>query len=309
MSTDDRRLVPVPVLVNFAAMPRTSFRILFLLALGCLTARPLGAQNLLYTEHEGQMHLVRGARGIQPLMKINDKLVAGFGRKFILQKTDAYLPLTIFLHDMDVHSSGLNINHSDTVNHSFRFRAMFDSPFELPNVFLVLELDTRKDGKRIFLQEVGNLAPHESRLVEVGIPLAEAIGPTHYHIHVFSDGEELLHSEMSAEYRDRVLDELTAQRVATVRNGGPKLFVNAVPEYPEALKKAHIAGQAIIALRIGTDGRVHDPAVKSASDPAFGQAALASMRLSRFLPRMQDGHAVEATVEVPVEFAAPEKKT
>jgi TonB family protein len=267
-------------------------------------AAPLAAQSLLYTEHEGQMHLVRAARGIQPLVKVNDKLVAGFGRKFILQKTDEYLPLTVFLSDVEVKTAGLNVSGL-RMNNSFSFRAMFEAPFELPNVFLVVELETKQDGKIIFLHEIGNLAPHESRLVDTGFPLAGSIGPGQYHLHVFSDGEEMLHSQMKPEYRERVLDELTAKRITGARDNGPKLFVRAVPQYPDTLKQAGTAGQAVIALRIGANGRVYDPSVKSATDPAFGEAALAALRLSRFLPRVQGGRPVVAVVEVPVEFTPP----
>ncbi len=274
------------------------------LAFPGLLAAPLAAQSLLYTEHEGQMHLVRGARGIQPMVKVNDKLVASFGRKYILQKTDEYLPLTVFLNDVEVKTGGLNVS-GRRMNSSFSFRAVFEAPFDLPNVFLVVELETKQDGKVIFLHEVGNLAPHESRLVDAGLPLAGSIGPGQYHLHVFSDGEEMLHSQMKPEYRERVLDELTAKRITGVRDSGPKLFVRALPQYPAALKQAGAAGQAVIALRIGANGRVYDPAVKSATDPAFGEAALAAMRLSRFLPRVQGGHPVEAVVEVPVEFTPP----
>jgi TonB family protein len=293
---------------KLAVVHPTAHRLLGLLLMAGLSAARLSGQNLLYTEHEGQMHLVRGARGIQPLVKVGDKLVAGFGRKFILQKTDEFLPLTVFLRDVDVGTGVINVSGTH-VDNSFHFRAIFEAPYELPNVFLVLELETKRDGKVIFLHEVGNLAPHESQLVGVEIPLTGGLGAGRYRLHVFSDGEEMLNSQMSSEYRDRVLDELIAKRVAAVKDSAPKLFVRAVPEYPAALQKDGRAGAAVIALRIDANGRVHDPAIRSASDPAFGEAAMAAMRLSRFLPRMQDGHPVEAVVEVPVELTPPAGKS
>jgi TonB family protein len=50
---------------------------------------------------------------------------------------------------------------------------------------------------------------------------------------------------------------------------------------------------------------VIDPVVKSASDPAFGEAALGAVKLWRFLPRVKDDYPPETRADVPVVFSQP----
>lgn len=45
--------------------------------------------------------------------------------------------------------------------------------------------------------------------------------------------------------------------------------------------------------------------LKSATDPAFGEAALAAIRQWRFLPEMKGGLAVEQSADLPFAFVPP----
>jgi TonB family protein len=45
--------------------------------------------------------------------------------------------------------------------------------------------------------------------------------------------------------------------------------------------------------------------VKSATDPAFGEAALRAVRIWRFLPKVKDDNPVETKVDIPIVFARP----
>jgi periplasmic protein TonB len=85
----------------------------------------------------------------------------------------------------------------------------------------------------------------------------------------------------------------------------PKIFVAAAPEYPPSLVSANLRGQAMVAFRIGPNGAVYNPVVQSATDPAFGEAALAAVRVWRFLPAVKDGAAVGIDVVIPVVFEQP----
>lgn len=76
---------------------------------------------------------------------------------------------------------------------------------------------------------------------------------------------------------------MTQKRIAGVQEAPPQPLLGPGPEYPPSLLKAGANGQAIIALRIGVNGQVYDPTVKSAMAPAFGEAALVAVRLWRFL--------------------------
>ena len=82
----------------------------------------------------------------------------------------------------------------------------------------------------------------------------------------------------------------------------PRPFVGPSPEYPPGLRKAKVKGEAMIRLQIRANGAVLDPQVRSASDPAFGEAALAAIRMWRFLPKVKDGRPVGTEAEMPFSF-------
>jgi TonB family protein len=98
---------------------------------------------------------------------------------------------------------------------------------------------------------------------------------------------------------------MVAKRIAGRPEADPEAFVGPAPEYPASLAKVKGHGKAVVPVRVGADGRIHDPVIKTATDPAFGEAALAAVRLWRFLPRIQGGHPVESKVDMPFEFAPP----
>ena len=81
--------------------------------------------------------------------------------------------------------------------------------------------------------------------------------------------------------------------------------VSRAAQLAAALRKAGVKGKAVVTVRITPQGTVRDPVVESASDPAFGEAALAAVRQWRFIPRVEDGRAVEARVNMPFVFAPP----
>ena len=58
-------------------------------------------------------------------------------------------------------------------------------------------------------------------------------------------------------------------------------------------------------MRIGSNGDLLDPVIKSASQPAFGEAALRAVKLWRFLPRVKNGYPVETVADVPIVFTLP----
>ena len=70
-----------------------------------------------------------------------------------------------------------------------------------------------------------------------------------------------------------------------------------------ALLVAFIA--AVIAVTISARGVVEDPTVKSATDPAFGDAALVAIKDWRFLPKVMEGHGVVSRADVPFIFTPP----
>lgn len=77
------------------------------------------------------------------------------------------------------------------------------------------------------------------------------------------------------------------------------------PQYPEALAGSGKSGTAVIEFTVDADGRVQDPSVASADDPAFGEAALAVLPDWRFEPGRLNGVPEPARVKLPFRFAAP----
>jgi TonB family protein len=263
------------------------------------------AQHLLVVEHDGKPCLVVGAEETRPRIELNGKVVAVRGSRFALRTVGEYLPFFVAVRDLEARSSYNSVNGADAINNQFHFRATLETAYRLENVFLVLDLDTSNAGRTFFLYEVGRLEPREPRIVSLTAPLGSPLGAGQYHFHLFSGGPEVLHSEIPAADREQVLDRMTAKRLEGAADGGPKPFVGPAPAYPPALRRAGVKGQAVVSLWIRVTGSVRDPVVKSATDPAFGEAALAAARLWRFLPRVKEGQAVETKVDLPFVFAPP----
>jgi TonB family protein len=131
------------------------------------------------------------------------------------------------------------------------------------------------------------------------------LGSGHYEYHIFMDGAEVLHSGIPVEQREAALDRMIAKRIRSAPDGALKVFIGPEPEYPDHLRKAKIEGHAVVAVRVSTSGRPLNPTVKTATDPAFGESALAAVRLWRFLPVVRKGQPVETSAEIPFDFAPP----
>jgi TonB family protein len=139
----------------------------------------------------------------------------------------------------------------------------------------------------------------------VVVPLAEELGSGSYQLHVFTQGREVFNSLQPWEFREGVLNQMVMKRIEGVQDAPPQPFVGPVPEYPPALRKKRVKGEAVVAVRITHLGVVADPEVVEASDPAFGQAALVAVRQWRFLPQVKGGRPVEINVRVPFGFEVP----
>jgi periplasmic protein TonB len=75
------------------------------------------------------------------------------------------------------------------------------------------------------------------------------------------------------------------------------------PNYPSALLLRRIEGSATIRVLVGTDGRVREANVVSATHPDFGKAAVKqALKAWRFKPATRGGQPVEDWVTMPVSF-------
>jgi len=269
-------------------------------------AAPLAAQHVLYTEYEGKFLAVLRARGNQAYVKVGSQLVAAESRRFVLNKVEEFLPVFVSVRSLDVKTTYLDMNGSQ-INNDFLLHASLESPFALEDVFIVLKLDTGSAGKMLFLQEVGAMKAREPKHISIRVPLSLSLGSGQYEFHLFSQGMEVLQSQIPPLACDEAVDRMIAKRLPPGPDSAPQLFIGPEPEYPEELLKTNARGQAVIALRIGANGRVYNPEVKNATTPAFGMAALKAVRLWRFIPRMKGGQPVETKAEIPLDFSPPGK--
>jgi protein TonB len=74
------------------------------------------------------------------------------------------------------------------------------------------------------------------------------------------------------------------------------------PQYPDAARRAGVAGTVRIAMIILPDGTLDDLIVLSAPDDSLAVAALMAVRLWRYSPTYLDDQAVEASLTVDVNF-------
>lgn len=267
------------------------------------------AQQALFVEYQGKAQLVRRVDDGRLYVADGGKLVPVRGAQAGLLEVREFLPYFVSVRKMRAASSFVNLSvtggGSGEVNHTFEFHADFESPYRLENVFLVLELEL-ESGRRIFYHGVGDLEPRRERHVSVYVPVTEKLGEGRFKLHLFANGGELLHSEQPVLFREQALDRMTARRIEGVTDASLRPFVGPAPEYPRALLKDRVQGQAVVKFRVTRTGAVVDPEVKTASDPVFGESALAAMRLWRFLPAVKEGRAVEARAEMPFQFEPPE---
>jgi periplasmic protein TonB len=69
---------------------------------------------------------------------------------------------------------------------------------------------------------------------------------------------------------------------------------------PQARKK--LPGSVHVVFIVGPDGRVEDPVVQHASDPAFERPALAAVKQWKFEPGKRKGQPVRFRMRVPITF-------
>lgn len=87
-----------------------------------------------------------------------------------------------------------------------------------------------------------------------------------------------------------------------LRSHPPRALHTVAPVHPAELRQKLIGGGCVVECLVATDGRVVDTKVLSATDPAFGQAAIEAVRQWEFQPGERDGQPVAMKVQVPFEF-------
>jgi TonB family protein len=269
----------------------------------------LSAQEVLYAQYKGRALPVVQAHKNTAYVRDGDQLVPVTSPNFAFREGGEFLPTLVTVSKLNVSTYGVEfMEGGGELNNEFRFRATLTTPYEIPDAYIVLQLHMEGGLLSVFVQEIGDLHAGEPRRLELSVPLSHPLGEGRYVMHLYSGGRELLHTQQPAAFRDRAMDYLVAKRAAGRPDGPPQLLVGPAPEYPRALLKTRPAGKAMVHCVIHKNGTVTDTAVTSATDPAFGEAALAAVRQWRFIPRIKGGEPVDMAVDVPLNFT-PGKKT
>ena len=288
----------------FRCGPRRALRLLAPGFGALLLAAPpfLVAQQALYVKDDAAITLVMGVRDRTPLIERAGQLVKADTQVYLLQKSPEYEPVLISVNSVRADVNYVEMNGGSELNHNFEFHARLESRYDLENVYLALELFTGQLGKLIYVQEVGMIGPEHPQSISLSVPFLGKISGKYY-VHLFVRGNEVLNSTMPEEMRERVLDQMVAKRIHGAEDRPLRPFVGPSPVFPAALRAAKTTGQAVVHIRVDAQGRVQNPQVFSASDPAFGAAALAAIRLWRFLPKVVHGTPTASSVAIPFRFA------
>jgi len=280
----------------------------------CLVAlaAPLAGQNLLYVENGDKLTLVRRAEENMPMVLDGGKWVEVLGQKFVLKQTEEYLPVMITVHNRYFKRGVRAVSDSGPTDQTeilgsggrFAFSADFEAPCALDNVVLMLALESKLGSNELYLCGIGHLDAYRSRYVSASRTVPDRLREVHLVLHIFVDGREAFNSEIPAGKRGAALNRMVASRVSSVQDVAVQPLFGAPPAYPAEMK-ARIKGKAVVSFRVDTRGRVLDPAVASATDPAFGIAALEAIRQWRFVPRVKGGIPVESEAEMPFVFDPP----
>ena len=282
------------------------------LSLGCtlilLTLLParLAAQHLLYAEHEGSFRLVARVDRAQPQVVVGDKLVPASVSRFSLRKVEKFGAWYVNIKSPKITSQhAKSITDGTTYNHELAFSADLESGYPLDNVFIVVRMLDTHGAESLVLREIGQLRPREPKHVDFTAQLTQRMDDLPYTVHLFSNGIEFLHSLLPPETVAQAYDQMVAEKLKGAKDGPPRPLAGPPPLYPEALRKARVAGSATVSFEVSASGVVVDPQVKEANDPAFGEAAIAAIREWRFVPKVKDGHPVAAKVAMPFTFSPP----
>lgn len=187
----------------------------------------------------------------------------------------------------------------------FHFTANLATDFPLKDCFIVIAFDSGDLDRKFWVQELKDANLREHKTIAVDIPLPEDTKPGKYEIHIFSQGAEVFNSTMPRETIDAALGKMVEKRTKTAKDARPQLLMSVQPRYPEALAGSKPAGQAVVSCVIAASGQPQKIQLKSASDPAFGQAAVTALSQWWFVPAVVGGKAVDSPAELPFAFTPP----
>jgi TonB family protein len=275
-----------------------------LIGLGALLWLPaLRAQSVFVAYEDGTQRAVRAVYHNRPFVEEGKKLVESGATRFALQKAAIYSSaiITVTHENATVHHLEM-IRAGTGVSYSMRFEAMVTSDTNLENCFMVMEL-TYLEGKGIIYQDLPNLRAGETVPLGFLFDLEGRVGPGHYKLHFFADGLELLTSKMKPDYIAAQKRKIEEFRLRDQADRNVVAASTVAPVYPAELTGQKVSGSATVRCHVDPDGKLVDAQMVTATNPAFGAAALAAVRQWQFGAAIKNHRLVESTVDLPFDFS------
>jgi TonB family protein len=274
---------------------------------GC--AASLAGQNLLSVENDGKLEIVSRAEGNTAFVLIGEKFVSRVGHPLVLKPITEYLPVYITVLDPTFQRgnravSDRGVFEDEIVNGGrFVFNANLKASRTLDNVVLVFVLESKDIGNSLYMMGIGHLDAHVSKRVSIDeITNYKLFGVRLGAVHLFVGGKEVFNSTITDSKWESQLDRMISSRTTGVQDAELKALYVYDPIYPPELK-GKIQGKAMVACEVDEHGKVLNASVTSTTNPAFGTAAIEAVRQWRFVPRVKDGHPIDAQAQVPIDFA------
>lgn len=270
-----------------------------------LFASALRAQHLLVAVEDGKPYVVVGARNLAPMVQKDGKIIAIHPERFGMVPGGEYRTAYISVRDIHVETSSVEVNLHE-VNKRFSLRCSLETDYDLPKVYLALQLKNESGQSGVFLYEVGDLQPQKTKDIEIAVPLLLDNRDGGYTVRFFQGGRELFSSLMMIGEMDLAVDQMIRQKLEGVKDAPARAFVGPSPLYPKALRKQKVEGEAVLQFKIDERGYLSAAKVVRATRSEFGEAALAVIRQWRFLPKVEKGRPVECFAQMPFGFKADE---
>ncbi len=286
--------------------------LLLLIGLGLPHFAP--AQNVFLAIEDGGAKMVKGVYNHQPQVEVAGKLQSSSASQYALNPATIYRPGFVNFSNVRIVTSHVELLASSsgavlggsggTFNYELHIYANATVDTVLKNCFMVVELNSWRDSGCVY-EHLPDLGPGQGLNLELNFKLAEKLEEGRSRLHIFSDGIEVLHSRMPTHYV-----ALQKKKTEALLSGQAQDFP-AIPAqpvaaiYPPDLKGPKIDGAARVRCHVSNKGDVTSVELVSATDPAFGAAALAAAPKWKFDPALKGRHFAESVAEIPFEFKAP----
>jgi len=269
-------------------------------------AVPLRAQNVFVVVENGTPQPVKAVHGT--LLDVGTQIIRASSKTvYSLRPAPAYRPGFVQIRYFDVTpvvtiSSSTSVPISDAIY----IHATLFSEAPLTNFFVVLELTRTDKHKGLLFCDLPDLKAKKETTFDIRLYAYEDVARANIVYHFFSDGMEILQSQMSppyiAEQKRRTAEYFQPDRDISVLKA-------SAPTYPKNLTGPHPPGSATVRFTIDTAGSVTDAEVTAATAPQFGQAAIEAVRQWKFTPAFQNHHLVATTLEISLKFKPPATDT